>query len=452
MYKLLPQSIQTILSILSSHNEEAFLVGGCVRDYFLNRNIHDFDIATSAKPEKTMAIFKEHGYSVIPTGLKHGTVTIHLDHQDVEVTTYRVESAYQDHRHPSKVVFTTTLKEDLNRRDFTMNAIAYHPTTGFFDPFHGQEDLNQQLIRCVGDASTRFNEDALRILRAIRFQCQLHFQLDQDCQKGIIQQAHLLTYVSKERIRDEFNKILLSNHLNTLQLLHDLQVLDYILPGYSMIYDYPQRTPWHCYDIFKHTDYALNHTENRPLILKLALVFHDLGKPSCETFDKNGIAHYKRHAIVSEQLALHYLKLLKYDNKTIHQVCLLIRYHDWYVHEKRSCMREYLALFEENYELAFLGLQMQLADDYAKNLEKVQDKIATIQTCIQILKQIQQEQDMVYRKDLAINGNDVKELQIYGKEIKHALDTAYAWVLENPTRNTKKTLLDYLQYKKSKTN
>ena len=444
MYKQLPQSIQSILQILESHHEEAFLVGGCVRDFFLHRKIHDFDIATSAKPETTMHIFQEHGYHVIPTGIKHGTITIHCDDQDVEVTTYRIESKYVDHRHPTHVAFTKNLKEDLHRRDLTINAIAYHPKTGFYDPFGGQLDLARKQIRCVGDATCRFEEDALRILRAIRFQCLLGFQLDDACKEAIIEKSSLLSYISKERIRDEFNKILSSNRTNTLQLLHDLNVLEKILPGYSIIYQYPQKTPWHCYDVFTHTDVALNHSMDAPLILKLALVFHDLGKPSCETFDNNGIAHYKRHAIVSEQLALQFLKLLKYDNKTIHQVCLLIRYHDWYVHEKRSCMRRYLALFEEDYDLAFLGLQMQLADDYAKDLTKVTDKIATIETCIQILHDIQNEKDMVFRKELAINGNDVKALQIYGKEIKDSLDAAYLWVLEDPKRNQKEQLRSYL--------
>ena len=444
----IPNSIKEILTLLQDACYEAYLVGGCVRDFILHRPIHDYDITTSALPNEMMELFTSHGYKVIPTGLKHGTITVKLPDHDIEITTFRIEQEYIDHRHPSNVQFTRNIIEDLKRRDFTMNAIAYHLEKGFYDPFHGKQDIIDHKIRCVGDASLRFQEDALRILRAIRFQCQLHFTMDDACKEGIIKHASLLRFISKERIRDEFNKIIAAGQENTLHLLHDLQVLDYILPGYSIIYQYPQRSPWHCYDVFTHTDVALNYAKKQPLLVRLALVFHDLGKPSCETFDRYGIAHYKHHAKVSEQMAFQLLKLLKYDNKTISQICLLIRYHDWYVSEKRSCMRHYLALFNLDYDLAFLGLQMQLADDYAKNLQSVKDKIAVINHCILILKDIQKTNDMLSFKDLAINGNDVKALHFYGKAIKDVLEDTYQWVLDDPNRNTKDQLLTYIEHKK----
>lgn len=445
MQNIIPAKINLILSMLHNENKEAYLVGGCVRDMILNRSIHDYDITTSAFPQETISILQKNYIKAIPTGIKHGTITAIINNESIEITTYRIEKEYLNHRHPSQVIFTNNLKEDLKRRDFTMNAIAFDPVNGIYDPFHGKDDIENKIIRCVGDASERFNEDALRILRAVRFQCQLHFSLDDNCKKAIIDSAFLLKYVSKERIRDEFNKILLSNQPNILKLLKELNILDSILPSYSIIYNQKQNTPWHIYDIFTHTDIALNHSKNYPLESKLAVLLHDIGKPKCKTTDKNGQDHFKNHAVVSEQLALHILQDLKYDNKTIKKVCTLIRYHDYYIENNRSFLRRYITFFQYDINYALQAIDIQLADNYAKNPIMINQKIDEIIQAKKHLLQMKLENDIITPKDLNINGNDLKQLGFKGKEIHNILERCFAIVLNNPTYNTKNYLLAYIK-------
>lgn len=441
----LPTHITWILDRLHQHHYEAFLVGGCVRDMLMNRAIHDYDITTSAKPEELLQVFKGTPCKLIPTGIKHGTITILINQETVEVTTYRIEESYIQHRKPSSVTFTNNLLEDLKRRDFTMNAIAYDPIIGYIDPFSGRDDIKNRIIRCVGDAKERLSEDALRILRAIRFSFTLDFTLDSNCLLAIHALAPSLTHISKERIRSEFDKILLADHPHTLALLRSYGVLDQLFPGYSCIYEHPQPTPWHLYDIFTHTDVALTHTKAYPLESKLAIVFHDIGKPSKESFDAQGIAHYKQHALVSEKLARAYLKQLHYDNKTIDTVCTYILYHDYYVLPKRAVLRRFLSKFQNNVETALQVLDVQKADDLAKNPEKATEKVENIALCKAMILQMEAEKDMFSLKDLAINGHDLLSLGYQGKQIKDALQACYDLVLEQPSNNTKEALLRFLQ-------
>lgn len=445
MIKTIPAHILKILNILLEEGKEAYLVGGCVRDMIMKREVHDYDITSNAVPEELLTIFQKHHYSTIPTGLKHGTITILSNQQQVEITTYRIDKEYENHRSPNKVTFTSCLLEDLKRRDFTMNAIALSSDGVLLDPLHGINDIQHKLIRCVGDPNTRFQEDALRILRALRFCCVLKFHIDDKTWFAIQQQAHLLTHISKERIRSEFDTLLLGDKENTLTLLKDSNVLLYILKEYDKLYDYKQATPWHKYDIFTHTDIALNHTFGYPLESKLAIIFHDVGKPSCESFDEVGIAHYKKHAKVSEKLAIQQLSELKYDHKTIAKVAKLILYHDYYVNEKRSTLRRYLTKFDNNLQFSLQALDVQLADDLAKNLEKSQDKINIILRCKEILIQMDKEHDMLSMKDLVINGLKLQKMGFQGKEIGDMLKLMYDYVLEEPTRNTKDNLLSFIE-------
>lgn len=437
-----------IRRLLQAHQAEVFLVGGCVRDMLMGREIHDYDITTSAKPEVTMKIFKEAGYQVIPTGLQHGTITVMIHKIPFEITTYRTEGTYQDHRKPDQVVFTQDLIEDLKRRDFTMNAIAYDPDLGLIDPFQGEADIRQQRIRCVGNPFERFQEDALRMLRALRFQSTLQFTIDQETWEAIQTHAHDVTYVSKERIREELNKLLMGDMKNTLQCLRDANILDKIFPNYDMIYDYEQRTPWHCYDIFRHTDIALNHTQGYPLESKLAIIFHDIGKPQCERFDEQGIAHYYKHALVSEQLAHTYLKQLTYDNRTIERVGLLIHYHDYYVTANRRVLRRYALKFHHDISFALQALDVQIADDMAKNLERSQEKINIIMKCKQLLIEMRENNDIVKPDDLKVNGYDMMQLGYQGKAVGDILRHLYSEVLDNPQNNT----YDYLMQVATKQN
>lgn len=447
MATIIPEDIVWVLNQLHHHGKEAFLVGGCVRDMFMKRDIHDFDITTSALPDITMEIFKKAGCSVIPTGLKHGTITVLVHDEPIEITTYRIEKAYLNHRAPSEVLFTENLMEDLKRRDFTMNAIAYDPTNGFFDPFDGRKDIEQKIIRCVGDPRQRLQEDALRILRAIRFSLVLNFTLEISLQQAIKELAPTLSFISKERIRDEFDKILASDHDHILQTLYEYQVLDYILPGYGKLYGHKQRTPWHIYDIFQHSDVALNHTKHYPLDSKLAIVLHDIGKPEMETFGEDGVAHYKKHALISEQKARAYLLDLRYDHKTIDRVCTLILYHDYYVKPNRKILRRFLSNFQNDTAFAIQALYVQMADDYAKNMEKSQEKIDILIEAIQLLTLMDQEKDFTHKKDLKVNGHDMMKLGFVNKQIGEILDELYQLVIDDPSWNEKEKLIQYAKQK-----
>lgn len=442
----LPKQVEWVLHTMHQHGKEAFLVGGCVRDLIMNREIHDFDITTSALPNETMEIFQTH-CKVIPTGIQHGTITVLVDKLPIEITTYRVEQAYIDHRCPSSVIFTENLLEDLKRRDFTMNAIAYAPQQGFYDPFQGKKDIEQHLIRSVGDPKLRLEEDALRILRALRFSMTLHFDIEEQLTLAIKQKASTLSYISKERIRSEFDQMLLSDHKQLLSTLRAYDVLEQIIPNYSIIYDYEQKTPWHIYDIFQHTDVALDHSDGYPLESKLAIVFHDLGKPHMETFDEHGIAHYKKHALISEEMAKASMKNLHYDNKTIERTSKLIYYHDYYVKPTRKILRRFLAKFDNDTDFAIQALMVQMADDQAKNMEKAKEKIDILQESIMLLKEMEKDQDQVSIKDLNVNGHDMMALGLQGKQIKDMLHYLYDIVLDDPQQNEKTYLLDIAKKK-----
>lgn len=441
----IPNHILTILQILWSHDAEAFLVGGCVRDMFLHRQVHDYDITTNALPKVMMKWFMEAHYLVIPTGLKHGTITV-IDHgEPIEITTYRYENSYLNHRSPEDVRFTTSLIEDLKRRDFTMNAIAYAPNHGIVDPYNGIEDIKQHCIRCVGNPLERFQEDALRMLRALRFSCTLKFKIESGTWIAIQQLAKDLRYVSGERKRDEFNRILMCNYNHTLQFLKDANVLCEILPGYDSLYNHMQPTKWHIYDIFTHTDVALNHTIDMPLTTKLAIVLHDIGKPICESFDAQGVVHFKGHAHVSKKLAKEYLSKLHYDNATIQRVCTLIEYHDYYLVPKRKVLRKYLSKFQNDLSYALEALDVQIADNYGKSPKYASKLIENIHQCKEIMLLMEQENDLISLKDVCLNGHDLLALGYQGKEIGTTLQYLYETILEDPSLNTKEQLLTILK-------
>lgn len=437
--------IQMVLQLFPTIHKEAWLVGGCVRDMLMERELHDYDITTDATPYEVMALFRKYGYRVIPSGLKHGTVTVLVQDEPVEITTYRTESAYTDHRSPKAVRFTSDLDEDLKRRDFTMNAIAWHPKRGFHDPYHGQADIARKIIRCVGNASERMQEDALRIFRALRFHCTLHFAIEEETAQAIRTHAHLLSYISRERIREEFNRILLQDYPDTLQLLKDMRVLDAIAAGYTRLMNKEQNNPWHIYDVFTHTDVALNHTAGMALEGKLAIIFHDVGKPACEASDADGISHYNGHAQKSVELAKHWLKELRYDNKTIHRVLRCIAYHDYNLTPKKSTLRRYLSKFDNQLPDALLALDVQLADQLAKNPELAANGVQLIRQCKELLLKMHAEEELLSLQTLAVNGRDMMDCGLRGKQIKTALHMLLDYAMQDPSRNTKEQLLEELK-------
>lgn len=438
----LPQPVIWLMDLFEQHHKEIFLVGGCVRDLLLSRPIHDYDLTSNATPYEMMELLKDMDCHVIPTGLKHGTLTILKDDMEMEITTYRHDGSYEGHRKPAQVAFTTSIEEDLARRDFTINAIAWHPKHGLIDPYGGQADLQKHIIRCVGDPNKRFFEDALRILRALRFSFTLAFTIEDTCQTAIKANAHYLEYISKERIKEEFDKMLLSDAPAILQTLKEMEVLPYIIPEMVQLYHIPQETKWHCYDVFTHTDIALHHTKGYSLSEKLAIVFHDFGKMDTKTIDMAGVAHFHGHPVHSCAYAKTILKRLTYPNKMIQDVCTLITYHDYYLQPKKRILRRFLGHIDMSYPTAYAILRVQYADDMAKNMEVVQEKLDILQEVISLLKEMEAEKDILQRKDMAVNGRDMMALGYEGRAIKEVLDYLYQNILEDPTMNTKDELLE----------
>ena len=322
----LPRKVMMIINNLQLHGYEAFAVGGCVRDSILARRPEDWDITTSARPEEIKKLFRR----TVDTGIEHGTVTVLIGKDSFEVTTYRVDGAYEDSRHPKEVRFTSRLEEDLQRRDFTINAMAYNDEVRLVDVFGGMKDLNHHLIRCVGDPRERFSEDALRILRAVRFSAQLNFPIETETADAVRELAPTLEKISAERIQTELVKLLVSPHPERIQDAYELGITKVILPEWDTMVGVEQNTPHHKYDVAQHTLHALKNVK-RDKILRLTMLFHDMGKPSMRTTDENGRDHFKGHALVSEEIARKVMRRLKFDNETVKKVSRLVCYHDYRV-------------------------------------------------------------------------------------------------------------------------
>ena len=310
-----PDKARHIVNTIQAAGYEAYVVGGCVRDSLLGREPQDWDITTSARPEQVKALFPR----TVDTGLQHGTVTVLQDREGFEVTTYRIDGEYEDSRHPREVAFTRNLEEDLKRRDFTINAMAYNDDKGLVDIFGGTEDIRAGIIRCVGKPAERFGEDALRILRAIRFSAQLGYKIDDETKEGIRELAPTLKNISAERIQTELVKMMVSPHPDYLREAYLLGVTKVFLPEFDLAMETEQRHPHHMYSVGEHILHSLSAVE-ADKVLRLTMLFHDIGKPATLTVDENGITHFHGHAAVSAEMAKKILRRLKFDNDTISMV------------------------------------------------------------------------------------------------------------------------------------
>lgn len=360
----LPEDVRFIIHTLQDAGHEAYAVGGCVRDSLLSRTPDDWDITTSARPEETKALFRR----TIDTGIQHGTVTVMLKKTGYEVTTYRVDGEYEDGRHPKEVVFTANLIEDLKRRDFTINAMAYNEESGLVDAFTGKKDLEEGIIRCVGDADERFTEDALRIMRAVRFSAQLGFSMEDKTKAAIRGHAENLRKVSAERIQTELTKLVTSPHPEYLRSAWETGITAVFLPEFDRLMCTPQKNPHHCLNVGEHTLRAMQAV--RPdKILRLAMLFHDFGKPDCASADENGTDHFHGHGAVSSKMAEEILKRLRYDNDTIDRVRELVYWHDMEIlPEKRAVRRAASKVGKELFPLLLEVKQADLAaqSDYQR--------------------------------------------------------------------------------------
>ena len=432
----IPPGAARILRVLEDHGYEAFVVGGCVRDSLLGRNPNDWDITTSALPLQVKALFRR----TIDTGLKHGTVTVLMDGEPFEVTTYRVDGEYLDGRHPSEVTFTASLQEDLQRRDFTINAMAYSEKKGLQDLFGGLPDLEKGLIRAVGDPAKRFGEDALRIMRAVRFAAQLGYEVEEDTVQAMKELAPTLSKISAERIAAELEKLLVSPHPEKLKMAYECGITAVILPEFDRCMETAQNNPHHKYSVGEHTIVSIGNA--RPdRILRYTMLMHDMGKPSCKTTDEHGIDHFYGHQEVSAQMANDILRRLKSDNETRRSVSKLVRYHDLTCGLTGKSVRKAISLIGE--DLFPLYLEVKDADTRAQSDFRFQEKMDYLEEVRLLYGKILEERDCLSLKDLAVNGKDLIEAGMKpGKEIGEVLAAMFSDVIENPEHNDKEYLME----------
>ncbi len=431
----IPEKAEIILHTLEEAGYEAYVVGGCVRDSILGRSPDDWDITTSAKPEEVKALFRR----TVDTGLIHGTVTVMLDKEGFEVTTYRVDGEYEDGRHPKEVSFTASLEEDLKRRDFTMNAMAYNPKRGLVDLFGGVQDMENRIVRCVGNPMERFTEDALRILRAVRFSAQLGFSIEGETLKAISALAPNLKYVSAERIQVELLKLLVSPHPDYLRTAYEAGITKEILPEFDRCMETEQNTPHHCYTVGEHTLQSLLNIR-ADKVLRLTMLLHDFGKPSVKRTDENGRDHFKTHGPEGEKMAVSILRRLKMDNDTIRKVRSLIKWHDFRPKGDAVSVRKAISMIGE--ELFPLYLEVQRADILAQSLYKREEKLKRLSSVKALYKEIMDRGECISLKTMALTGRDLIDAGYApGKELGEILERLLAHVLENPEDNKKEILL-----------
>lgn len=428
------ESATVALDILHKNGYEAYIVGGSVRDMYLGKDAHDFDITTNALPSITKELFS--GYTVVETGMKHGTVTVVINWENIEITTYRQEGEYSDSRHPDKVEFTTSLPLDLSRRDFTVNALAYDGSEEIIDLFGGKEDIENKVIKAIGNPYDRFSEDALRILRGIRFASALDFEIEEKTRRAMLDLKHLLHKISRERIAEEINKFLCGKSVKRV-LLDMWEVLAEIIPEIGEMRGFDQKNRHHIYDILTHTAVCI---ENTPPVahLRLAALLHDTGKASTFSLDKNGEGHFYGHPHKSEEIARRYFSEYRYDNFTKDRALLLVKVHDTVIEEDRVYVKKRLNRMGE--EAFFELIALQRADNSAQN--PVYDRRPHYDTVEKIAKEILTEGACLSLKDLAVNGSDLMENgfprgRILGEILSHLLKV----VIEEKTENTKEALL-----------
>ena len=408
-----------------------------MRDSILNRPVHDWDICTSATPSEMLEIFKDK--KIIETGLQHGTVTVVVDGEPYEITTYRIDGIYSDNRRPDTVTFTDKLLEDLRRRDFTINAMAYNDEEGLIDPFNGMEDIKYKKISCVGRAEDRFGEDALRILRAIRFAAQLEFAIMPGTDREIHKQYKNLENISIERVNSEFCKIASSDDF-CVELLLYKDVFSLFIPELKDMFDFPQNNPWHIWDVFGHTIHAVEYCDSDDLVVRLAVFFHDFGKPHSYQDGEDGIRHFKGHGKVSADMTDSIMKRLRFDNETRNNVVELVSYHDATFEIGKKYVKRWLNKIGEKQFRRLL--QVKKADNKAQNLELSSDRIKELSEIESLIDEVLQEDECFSLKDLAVNGKDLIGVGYKaGKELGNTLNKLLQLVIDGDCPNEKEKLL-----------
>lgn len=433
----IPADANELIHTLQNNGHSAYIVGGCVRDSILGRTPHDWDICTSATPSEMLEIFKDK--KIIETGLQHGTVTVVVNGEPYEITTYRIDGIYSDNRRPDTVTFTDKLVEDLRRRDFTINAMAYNDEEGLIDPFNGMEDIKYKKISCVKRAEDRFGEDALRILRAIRFAAQLEFTIMPGTDWEIHKQYKNLENISIERINSEFCKIASSDDF-CVELLLYKDVFSLFIPELKDMFNFPQNNPWHIWDVFGHTIHAVEYCDSDDLVVRLAVFFHDFGKPHSYQDGEDGIRHFKGHGKVSADMTDSIMKRLRFDNETRNNVVELVYYHDATFEVGKKYVKRWLNKIGEKQFRRLL--QVKKADNKAQNLELASGRIKELSEIEALIDEVLQEDECFSLKDLAVNGKDLIGVGYKaGKELGNTLNKLLQLVIDGNCPNEKEKLL-----------
>lgn len=439
----IPKNPALAISMLIGAGFEAGVVGGCTRDAIMNKTPNDWDICTSATPSEIESVFKD--FKKLDVGLKHGTITVIINKEQIEITTYRIDGEYSDGRRPDDVYFTRNLIEDLSRRDYTINAIFFNELTGIIDPFNGVSDIENQVIRCVGNADKRLQEDALRILRGIRFACKLSFQIEESTKAAMFKNKELLKNVSEERISEEFIKMFQGE--NTVKVFHEFkEIIACIIPETEAMMGFKQNNPYHVHDVWKHTLIAMDNVDG--LILKLTMFFHDIGKPACYTVDENGIGHFYGHQDVSAMISSQIFKRMKLTSaqrisgKDLNDILELIKYHDILVEPTKKSIRKMLWRLNGNAFQFQRLLLVKRADALAQSPGKLQSRLKELDDIEDVFNQVIKENSCTTLKDLSIDGNDLISLGIpKGKKIGEILNKLLQEVINENLQNEKEVLL-----------
>lgn len=436
-----------ILKKLEKSGFEAYIVGGCVRDMIMGREVHDFDITTNALPQQIIDVFADE--RTIPTGIKHGTVTVMHENEPFEVTTFRIDGEYSDFRRPDNVEFTSSLREDCARRDFTMNAVAMDCNGNISDFFGGIQDIEKHIIKCVGEPEQRFTEDALRILRAVRFSSVLGFDIEKNTSEYALKLRKNLGFVSSERIRSELVKLICGKNCVDV-MLNYREIIGQIIPEMNVCFDFSQHSPYHKYSVYEHIVRAVGNAPLDNELLRTALLFHDIGKPQTFRLDENGRGHFKGHAGVSADIAREIMRRLKFDNRTIDTVCILIAMHgdkfDFGSGDRDSMpvseiKRIISKIGAENF---FLLLELKKADNSAKN-DFVLDENNELERIADTAEKLISENCCMSLAQLEINGNDLKSIGLKGRAIGECLNSLLEKVMDGEIENNHNELIEYLR-------
>lgn len=445
---ILPEDVKAIIKKLKDNHFDAYVVGGCVRDSLLGISPKDWDVCTSALPEEIERVFAEE--KIIETGIKHGTVTVMINGVGYEITTFRSDGEYSDHRRPDHVDFVSDIKEDLARRDFTVNAMAYNDEEGLIDPFSGQSDLKAGVIRCVGDPNVRFEEDALRIMRALRFSSVYGFSIEKNTAKAMRYKKLLLNDIASERIRDELCKMLAGK--NILFILTVFQeIVSVIIPEIIPCVGFVQNNKYHAYTVYGHIAHAVANYTGDNSVLNMALLLHDIGKPFSYFTDENGIGHFYGHAEPSAEITAKVVNRLRFDRKSQDQIILLVKIHDEQFEATKKNVRKWLNRLGP--EMIFLFIEMKRADMLAHAAGTQTERLKKLDEFQKIAEEEIAEMSCFSLKDLAVSGKDLIGIGVpEGKEIGMLLNIVLDLVMQEKLKNDKEEILTYISINKNHIN